>query len=137
MLKQCIEDTVEGKPRSAQSYEKKSQDPYKYCRQETARISQQNGYQGRSAGLVASAPKRQKKNQHLMPAEKAFLNFINIYQKHVRIFLPSSCRFTPSCSEFAKQAILKYGFLKGSAKAAGRLLCCHPFSGKAGYDPLV
>jgi len=69
--------------------------------------------------------------------QRASLNLITIYQKYVRIILPCSCRFTPSCSEFAKQAILKYGFVKGGLKATKRLSCCHPFSGKAGYDPLV
>ncbi len=64
------------------------------------------------------------------------LNFISIYQDYIRTVLPSSCRFTPSCSEYTKQAILKYGFLKGGLKAIRRLFSCHPFSGRAGYDPL-
>lgn len=61
---------------------------------------------------------------------------INIYQRYLRTGLPSSCRFSPSCSEYAKQAIIKYGFFLGVLKATKRLLFCHPFSGKAGYDPL-
>lgn len=69
--------------------------------------------------------------------QRIALRFINLYQEYVRIILPSSCRFTPSCSDYAHQAILKYGFLKGILKSAKRLLLCHPFSGKAGYDPLV
>jgi len=65
------------------------------------------------------------------------LHFINAYQGYIRMILPSSCRFTPSCSEYAKQAILKYGFLKGGLRVSKRLLLCHPFSGRAGFDPLT
>ena len=69
--------------------------------------------------------------------ERPSLFFIDIYQNYIRVLLPSSCRFSPSCSEYAKQAILRYGFWLGTWKAARRLLHCHPFSGKAGYDPLI
>lgn len=65
------------------------------------------------------------------------VNLINQYQRHVRPMLPECCRFRPSCSDYAKQALVKYGFLKGLIKAIKRLLRCHPFSGKAGYDPLM
>lgn len=46
------------------------------------------------------------------------------------------CGFTPSCSEYAKQAVQKYGTKKGSAMAAKRLIKCNPFS-KGGYDPVA
>ena len=69
--------------------------------------------------------------------QRIVISVIAIYQKYLRLGLPPSCRFTPSCSEYAKQAIAKYGFLKGTLKAAKRLLLCQPFSGKTGYDPLV
>jgi len=62
---------------------------------------------------------------------------LNGYQKSISRLLPRSCRFIPSCSEYAKLAISKYGFWRGGVMAAGRLLRCHPFSGKSGYDPLV
>jgi hypothetical protein len=65
------------------------------------------------------------------------VKLINIYQRYLRQALPCSCRFSPCCSEYAKLAILKYGFSRGALKAAKRLLLCHPFSKKAGYDPLV
>ncbi|MGE5197345.1 MAG: membrane protein insertion efficiency factor YidD [Deltaproteobacteria bacterium] len=65
------------------------------------------------------------------------ISLINAYQKCARALLPSCCRFSPSCSEYAKQALLKYGFFAGALKAAARLLKCQPFSGKSGYDPLV
>jgi uncharacterized protein len=59
------------------------------------------------------------------------------YQKVVRYLFPCSCRFVPSCSEYAKLAISKYGFFNGSFKAARRILRCHPLSGKSGFDPLL
>ncbi|MCX5711418.1 MAG: membrane protein insertion efficiency factor YidD [Candidatus Omnitrophica bacterium] len=71
-----------------------------------------------------------------MPA-KIFIKLVEFYQKTIRPLLPPSCRFTPTCSEYAKQALEKYGVIKGGAKSAKRLLCCHPYSGRSGYDPLV
>ncbi|MBU3958474.1 MAG: membrane protein insertion efficiency factor YidD [Candidatus Omnitrophica bacterium] len=68
--------------------------------------------------------------------EKIFIGLINIYQQYIRPRLPSSCRFIPSCSEYARQAIIKYGFGKGILKAVKRIVLCHPFSGRSGYDPL-
>ena len=69
--------------------------------------------------------------------ERITINFIEVYQKYLRMVLPYSCRFLPTCSEYAKQAILKHGFFKGMLLASARLLQCHPFSGKAGNDPLL
>ena len=48
---------------------------------------------------------------------------------------PPSCRFYPTCSEYAVQAITKYGSLRGGAKAAWRILRCNPFN-KGGFDPV-
>ncbi|MDA0837457.1 MAG: membrane protein insertion efficiency factor YidD [Planctomycetota bacterium] len=61
--------------------------------------------------------------------------FIRGYQKILRPILPAACRFTPSCSEYAVEAIQRKGVLVGSAKAAYRILRCNPFS-KGGYDPV-
>ncbi|TRZ93552.1 membrane protein insertion efficiency factor YidD [bacterium] len=68
---------------------------------------------------------------------QAVLGLINIYQKYFRLFLPTSCRFVPSCSEYTRQAIIKYGILRGVMKGLKRILICHPFSKKVGFDPLV
>ena len=62
------------------------------------------------------------------------LSVIGIYQKFSR-HTPPSCRFTPSCSEYTRQAIVRYGFCKGAAMGAWRICRCHPFS-KGGADPL-
>ncbi|MCX5701299.1 MAG: membrane protein insertion efficiency factor YidD [Candidatus Omnitrophica bacterium] len=64
------------------------------------------------------------------------LGLIRLYQKYIRGFMPVSCRFNPTCSEYTRQAIIKLGFWRGSLKGAKRLLSCHPFSGKSGYAPL-
>jgi hypothetical protein len=57
------------------------------------------------------------------------------YQRFISPMLPSSCRFTPSCSLYTLQAIERYGLLKGCLIGARRLLRCHPFS-EGGYDPV-
>ncbi len=48
---------------------------------------------------------------------------------------PPVCKFTPTCSEYTRQAIVKYGFIKGCLMGAYRILRCNPFS-KGGYDPV-
>jgi len=61
--------------------------------------------------------------------------FIRTYRLFISPLLPPSCRFTPTCSEYAMQAIEKYGALRGVYLAARRLLRCHPFH-SGGYDPV-
>ena len=66
------------------------------------------------------------------------VKLIEWYQKHISIWLESKnvkCKFYPTCSEYTKQAIIKYGALKGSFLGLIRILKCNPFS-KGGYDPL-
>jgi len=59
---------------------------------------------------------------------------IKIYQQISRFF-PKTCRFYPTCSEYTKQAIEKYGFVKGGFLGAKRICRCHPLN-KGGYDPV-
>ncbi|NOY05293.1 MAG: membrane protein insertion efficiency factor YidD [Chlorobi bacterium] len=59
---------------------------------------------------------------------------IIIYQKVLSPYMPSSCRFQPTCSQYAKEAIEKYGF-KGVWMGIKRILRCHPFR-PGGYDPV-
>ncbi len=61
---------------------------------------------------------------------------IRFYQKFISPLFPPSCRFYPSCSEYALEAISKYGFFKGGFKATWRILRCNPFS-KGGHDPVI
>ena len=70
-----------------------------------------------------------------MNIRKLFILPIIIYQKTLSPFFPSSCRFTPTCSEYSKQSILKYGLFKGSYLGVKRILKCHPW-GESGYDPV-
>ncbi|MBO5370063.1 MAG: membrane protein insertion efficiency factor YidD [Clostridia bacterium] len=60
---------------------------------------------------------------------------INFYRKYISGLKKPCCRFVPTCSEYALQAVNKYGALKGSFLAIKRILRCHPFC-KGGYDPL-
>lgn len=71
-----------------------------------------------------------------MTLSKIAQGLIRGYKYLISPFLPMSCRFHPSCSEYAWLAIARYGILKGLWKAAGRLLRCHPWS-DGGYDPVL
>lgn len=64
----------------------------------------------------------------------AFIYLIKFYQKVISPMFPPSCRFYPSCSNYAIDSFNKYGVLKGGAKAIWRILRCNPFN-KGGYDP--
>lgn len=70
--------------------------------------------------------------------KKLLIWLIEKYQKHISVWLKSkniNCKFYPTCSEYTKQAIEKYGAIKGSWLGTKRILRCNPFS-KGGYDPL-
>ena len=60
---------------------------------------------------------------------------IILYQKLLSPWLPPSCRYTPSCSQYAREALLKHGLFRGLFLAARRLSRCHPFHA-GGYDPV-
>ena len=67
--------------------------------------------------------------------KKIFLLFIKFYQKFISPMLGPHCRFTPTCSQYAFEAISKYGIIKGGFLTIKRLFKCHPFN-KGGYDPV-
>ena len=60
---------------------------------------------------------------------------VRLYQVAISPYPPASCRFTPTCSQYAIQAIRKHGPLKGTWLAIKRILRCHPWGG-SGYDPV-
>ena len=60
---------------------------------------------------------------------------IRFYQTSISPLTPPSCRFTPSCSEYARQVIIKHGPFKGLYLAIWRILRCNPWGG-SGYDPV-
>jgi len=64
-----------------------------------------------------------------------FLILIRFYQRFISPLIPPSCIYLPSCSQYAYEAIGKYGVLRGSWLAIRRLLRCHPW-GRGGYDPV-
>ena len=71
-----------------------------------------------------------------MRLERALcIGLIRIYQYGISPVLPRVCRYAPSCSEYAREAIERHGVILGGWLAARRLLRCHPWGGH-GYDPV-
>ena len=68
--------------------------------------------------------------------KRIFLSLIRFYQRHISSCTPPSCRFRPTCSAYAYEAIEKYGALKGGWLALRRLLRCNPFYKGSFYDPV-
>ena len=67
--------------------------------------------------------------------KRAAVNMINFYRNYISILKLQSCRFYPTCSQYAIESIEKKGLLKGTFFALGRIFRCHPFS-KGGHDPV-
>lgn len=71
------------------------------------------------------------------------IDLINVYQKlkktlsvfSASLFPAKACRFTPSCSQYTKTSITRYGILKGVLMGLGRIIRCHPLK-KGGFDPV-
>ena len=68
--------------------------------------------------------------------KKFCIFLINLYKKFLSPIIGNHCRFTPTCSEYTKQAIEKYGVVKGIKLGFKRILRCNPLC-KGGYDPLI
>lgn len=66
--------------------------------------------------------------------KRAALALVRLYRRALSPAIPPRCRYLPSCSAYAEEAIARDGVLRGGAKAVGRLLRCHPLGGH-GYDP--
>lgn len=70
--------------------------------------------------------------------KRILVSIIKWYQKNISLFFETKgirCKYEPSCSEYSKQAIEKYGAVKGILLSIKRILKCNPFS-KGGYDPV-
>ena len=68
-------------------------------------------------------------------AQRTLLFMITLYQRFVSPLFPGCCRFEPSCSQYAVDAVTRFGPVRGAGKAIFRLLRCHPFH-PGGYDPV-
>ena len=68
--------------------------------------------------------------------KRIFLFLIRFYQRNISPCFPARCRFRPTCSAYAYEAITKYGAFKGGWLALRRLLRCHPFYKGSFYDPV-
>lgn len=66
---------------------------------------------------------------------KIFLLPVYFYRYAISPHLHSSCRYTPTCSQYTVEAVLKHGIIKGTALAFRRITSCHPWGGN-GYDPV-
>jgi len=68
--------------------------------------------------------------------KKAALVLIGFYRAAISPIFPASCRFTPSCSAYAKEAVTEYGVFKGGVLSVKRIMKCHPWH-PGGYDPVI
>ncbi|MCM1369197.1 MAG: membrane protein insertion efficiency factor YidD [Candidatus Amulumruptor caecigallinarius] len=75
------------------------------------------------------------RNRARKATQKMAIAPIRFYQYAISPHFPAACRYTPTCSQYAVEAIAKYGALKGIKMAAKRICRCHPWGG-GGYDPV-
>jgi putative membrane protein insertion efficiency factor len=68
--------------------------------------------------------------------QKVLIALLRAYKKFVSPFLPSACRYSPTCSEYMMQAIAKHGVVRGVWMGTKRVARCHPFH-EGGYDPVT
>ncbi len=67
--------------------------------------------------------------------KRILLALLRFYKRYISPLLPDACIYTPTCSEYAMEAIQKHGVIKGTGLAIWRILRCNPFA-KGGYDPV-
>ena len=69
-----------------------------------------------------------------LPA-RAAVYVLDFYKRRISLLLPPACRFEPTCSVYAREAIARHGLARGAALSVGRLVRCHPFH-RGGFDPV-
>ena len=98
------------------------------------------GRKGRS-GQSETVPERAERMNTIYPQKKTglaatvLLLLVKTYRYGISPLFPPSCRYVPTCSEYALEAVSRYGALRGGWLALRRILRCHPFAA-GGYDPL-
>jgi uncharacterized protein len=88
-------------------------------------------HSGHVAGEIKAPPRVE-----MQMARNIALLLLRGYKLAISPWLPASCRYVPTCSEYAMEAIDRFGLLRGSMMAVRRISRCHPFA-KGGYDPVV
>jgi uncharacterized protein len=86
-------------------------------------------------GFLARGNDKLKFVEHWQVMRAILISFLKFYKAVISPWLPPSCRFVPTCSEYAREAIERHGALRGSGMAFWRILRCHPFC-PGGYDPV-
>ena len=71
----------------------------------------------------------------MSPAARAVVRLLDIYKRWISPLLPRACRYEPTCSVYAREAVERYGLIRGARLAGARLLRCHPFQ-RGGVDPV-
>lgn len=71
----------------------------------------------------------------MSPAARAVVRLLDIYKRWISPLLPRACRYEPTCSVYAREAVERYGLIRGARLAGARLLRCHPFR-RGGVDPV-
>jgi uncharacterized protein len=88
------------------------------------------------SALNADSPLRHWNSHNVNPFGQFVLCLLRGYKWIVSPIFPPACRYVPTCSEYAMEAVERYGAVRGGLMATWRVLRCHPFV-KGGYDPVV
>jgi len=93
------------------------------------------------SGFAAAAPRRPQRDEVearsiAPPQVRAALFALRFYKAYLSVLFAGSCRFEPTCSRYAYEAIERFGVARGVWLGLKRLLRCHPLSRKFGYDPI-
>jgi uncharacterized protein len=84
---------------------------------------------------TAASPDREDRPKSALPVRIALM-VLHFYKTYLSILFAGNCRFEPSCSQYAYEAIERFGVARGIWLGLKRLLRCHPLSRKFGYDPV-
>jgi putative membrane protein insertion efficiency factor len=94
-----------------------------------------SGTGSETAGSAARDERIMEKGAAFSWPQRIFLGLIRFYQRRISVLTPPSCRFTPTCSQYAIEAIERFGVMHGGLLAIWRLCRCQPFC-KGGHDPV-